>query len=248
MRRLLLFGVLGAMAACGSIVGVTELTVTGSGTEPERDGSVDAEPIREASTFDPDDGIKVEPPVDAGCDAAPFGPFVPNGFRFEADDGAKMHWVSGAENVKGEEGNAFTLQSAAFADGKTVSIAVKFQEFNALIPDNRRIVGIGVDLKGRQSRADFIKDNDVRIKLNADGSITSANHANPTPWPTGDFVTRTYGGSGTLWELEKSLRPATVNAVDFGVKLVLERPFNDITSTFDLDLVQVTIWTCDIFE
>lgn len=237
---------LGAVSACGAIVGVKDLTVTGDGIEPQggSDAGLDVELLPEASTFEADDGIVVQPPVDSGCAATAFGTFEPNDARFEDQSTTKMNWVNEWQRARGDNNDPFTLASLAYTSGGTVSRAVKFQGFQPGVPDNKRDVGIEVSLKAKSSRASFFKDHDLRVKLNADGTVTSGNHRNETPWPT-DYEKRTYGGPSTLWELEKSLSPAAVNGVDFGVVYILEKPNNDGLPDFYLDQVTVTIYTCD---
>lgn len=249
VRRFLFLGaVFGTVAACGSLVGVKDLEVVDQapGDIADEAGSElpDVELLPDTSKFEADDGIVVEPPVDAGCDATALGPFVPTTFRVEDQASNKMSWIGDANNVKKDDDNAYVLQSFAQTSGATVSRAVKFQGFKPGVPDNKRIVGIGVELKAKSSDANFFKDHDLRVKLNADGTITSGNHADPAPWPT-KYESRTYGGDGTLWELEKSLTPEAVNGPDFGVVYILEKPNNNGLPAFYLTLVQLTLYVCD---
>lgn len=245
--RHLLFAASVFGVGCGALVGVKDLEVTGEATNPPDE--VDAEPdvatvLPDAGPFEVDDGIVVEPPVDSGCEATAFGTFEANDARFEDASNTKMNWINEWQRSRGDNNDSFTLASLAYTAGGTVSRAVKFQQFQAGVPANKRIVGIAVNIKGKSSRENFFKDHDLRVKLNADGTITSGNHRNETPWPT-DFEKRTYGGPSTLWELEGQLSPATVNAVDFGVVYILDKPSNDSLPDFYLDQLSVTIYTCD---
>jgi hypothetical protein len=159
-----------------------------------------------------------------------------------------MGWINDASKSRGDDNDSFTLAAyTPLPTAPTLSRAVKFQGFNASVPDNKRVVGLAVNIKAKSSRQDFFVDNDLSVRLNFDGSITSANHHNETPWST-DFEKRTYGGPNTLWELEKSLTPAAVNSPDFGVLYVVQRPHNNGTDQlpdFLLDRLSITIYTCD---
>lgn len=234
----------GAVAACASIVGVSDLTAPAPEPEEPPDAGRDVELLPDTSKLEADDGIVVQPPVDAGCDASLIGPLAPSEYRFESKDDHKMNWLNDPKTVQDEGANEFTLPSAALSGGFTTSVAVKFQGFKPFVPNNKRIVGLAVTLKARASDPDFFKDFRLRVALDADGTISSGDHSNPTPWPT-KSETRTYGGLGTLWELEKVLTPATVNAADFGIVYVLSKPTNYSLPAFYLDSVRATIFVCD---
>jgi hypothetical protein len=247
-RLLFVAAAIGALSACGLIVGVKDLEVTGDDDDDtdRSDAKADVELLPDR--FAPAADIAVQPPVDAGCDAVPFGTFEPTDFRFGPDGNSVMGWVNDASKARGDDNDSFTLAAyTPLPPNPTLSRAVKFQGFNPSVPDNKRVVGLAVNIKAKSSREDFFVDNDVSIRLDFDGTITSANHRNATAWPT-EFEKRTYGGPNTLWELEKSLTPAAVNSADFGVVYVLQRPSNnaaDQVPDFYLDQLSITIYTCD---
>lgn len=249
-RRLLFAAAaVGAIEACGVLVGVKDLEITGDdddGANDHADAKADVELLPDR--FTPAADIEVQPPIDAGCDAAPWGTFEPSDFRFGPDSNSVMGWVNDASKARADDNDSFTLAAyAPFGPDPTLSRAVKFQGFNPSVPDNKRVVGLAVNIKAMSSREDFFVDHDLSVRLNVDGSITSANHHDQKPWPT-DFEKRTYGGPNTLWELEKSLTPAAVNSPDFGVFYVLQRPSNnagDQVPDFSLDQLSVTIYVCD---
>lgn len=220
-----------ALAACGSILGVAELT-----TDQQEPATV---AVREAGpkvVVDPapqkvDSSQFLDAAPDAQCSSVKATPAA------FTQDGAGNGWDA-LGNLSDEDGNDAVGHGCCGSDGtKTVTAT----NFNFNVPEKAQIQGATIRLKGHSNVGGLFRDSTV--KLTSLGTLGTELKVDANPAWGGDYESRLYGNPGNADGL--ALFPAAVNSADFGVVFAAAKPpYSNINANFEVDVVEVTIFYC----
>ena len=110
---------------------------------------------------------------------------------------------------------------------------LKASNFGLTIPNGAKINGIKVEVEGKGSATDLVKENAIKI-VKADGTIGTTNKSTSISLATSDAYV-TYGGTADLWG--ETWTPTQINDVDFGVVYSVVG-----TGTGSIDHIRTTVY------